>query len=32
MKNILFKADRAISALAKNYTHEKTSAVILVAG
>jgi len=32
MKNTLFKAERMISALAKNYTHEKTSAIVLAAG
>lgn len=32
MKNIFFKADKVINALAKNYTHEKTSAIILAAG
>ncbi len=32
MKNTLFKAERMINALAKNYTHEKTSAIVLAAG
>lgn len=32
MKSTLSKVSKMISALAKNYTHEKTSAVILVAG
>lgn len=32
MKNVLFKAEQIVNALAKNYSHEKTSAIILVAG
>lgn len=32
MKNAFFTAERMIKALAKNYTHEKTAAIILVAG
>lgn len=32
MKNIFSKAERIISALSKNCTHEKTSAIILVGG
>ena len=32
MKNALFQTERIIKALAKNYTHEKTAAIILAAG
>ena len=32
MKNALFQAERIIKALAKNYAHEKTAAIVLAAG